>query len=147
MGPHPIRRFMSTASFIERHSLYGDDQKRQVQEIRLRLEKNDIHFVRMAWADPHGASPAKAAAVPDFGAALRKGYNINVATTTLDSANARTFSSFTRGGGMGLAEMTGSPNLTIVPDPTTFRILPWAPGVAWVLCDEYFNDGTPFHFS
>jgi len=138
---------MSTASFIEKYGLYGDDQKRQAQEIRLRLEKNDVHFVRMAWADPHGASRAKAVAVPDFVAALSKGYNINVATTTLDSANARTFSSFTRGGGMGLDEMTGSPNLTIVPDPSTFRILPWAPGVAWVLCDEYFNDGTPFHFS
>ena len=44
-------------------------------------------------------------------------------------------------------EMTGSPNLTIVPDPATFRVLPWAPGVGWILCDEYFNSGVPFHFS
>jgi glutamine synthetase len=43
--------------------------------------------------------------------------------------------------------MTGSPNLTVVADPTTFHPLPWAPGVAWILCDEYFNDGRPFHFS
>ena len=78
---------------------------------------------------------------------MTSGHNINVATTTLDSANARTFNSFTRGGGMGLDEMTGSPNLTIVPDPSTFRVLPWAPGVGWVLCDEYFNSGVPFHFS
>ena len=75
------------------------------------------------------------------------GYNINVATTTLDASGARTFASFTDGGGMGLAEMTGSPNLTIVPDPATFRVLPWAPGIGWVLCDEYFNTGIPFHFS
>src|SRR5215470_16835425 len=121
-----------SSSFIEKHGLYGDEQKRQAQEIKLRLDKDDIHFVRMAWADPHGTSRAKAVAVPDFVAALSTGYNINVATTTLDSANARTFSSFTRGGGMGLAEMTGSPNLTIVPDPSTFRLLPWAPGVGWV---------------
>ena len=106
-----------------------------------------MQFVRVAWADPHGASRAKAVTVPAFLAALTNGYNINVATTTLDSANARTFSSFTRGGGMGLPEMTGSPNLTIVPDPTTFRVLPWAPGVGWILCDEYFNSGVPFHFS
>ena len=80
-------------------------------------------------------------------AALSNGHNINVATSTLDSANARTFDSFTRGGGMGLDEMTGSPNLTVVPDPSTFRVLPWAPGVGWVLGDEYFNSGVPFHFS
>src|SRR5215471_15219889 len=76
-----------------------------------------------------GAARAKAVNGPVFRAALEAGYNINVATTTLDSANARTFASFTRGGGMGLDEMTGSPNLTIVPDPSTFRVLPWASGV------------------
>ena len=75
------------------------------------------------------------------------GYNIGVATTTLDSAGARVFASFTRGGGMGLDEMTGSPNLTVVADPATFRVLPWAPGTGWILCDEYFNDGRPFHFA
>src|SRR5436309_10461317 len=144
MKAHPDRRFMS---FIDKHGLYGDDQKRQAQEIKKRLEQGDLHFVRVAWADPHGAPRAKAVSVPAFLAALGAGYNINVATTTLDSANARTFASFTRGGGMGLPEMTGSPNLTIVPDPATFRVLPWAPGIGWVLCDEYFSSGVPFHFS
>src|SRR5690349_9772219 len=138
---------MTTPSFIEKHNLWTDDQKRRTQELKLFLEKDRLQFVRLAWADPHGASRAKAATVPAFLAALKTGYNINVATTTLDSANARTFSSFTRGGGMGLPEMTGSPNLTIVPDPNTFRVLPWAAGIGWILCDEYFNTGVPFHFS
>jgi glutamine synthetase len=138
---------MAANSFIERHGLWTSDQSRQAAELKRRLEQEKLDFVRMAWADPHGASRAKAVTLPVFLAALENGYNINVATTTLDSANARVFASFTRGGGMGLAEMTGSPNLTIVPDPATFRILPWAPGVGWVLCDEYFNGGVPFHFS
>ncbi len=133
--------------FIEQHGLWSDDQRRHAEELKYRVEKDDIKLIRVAWADPHGASRAKAVTVPAFIAALKTGYNINVATTTLNSANARTFSSFTRGGGMGLDEMTGSPNLTIVPDPGTFRVLPWAPGVAWVLCDEYFTSGVPFHFS
>ncbi len=133
--------------FIERHGLWTDDQKRQAEELKHRVEKDDLHLIRVAWADPHGASRAKALTVPAFIAALETGHNINVATTTLDSANARIFASFTRGGGMGLDEMTGSPNLTIIPDPSTFRMLPWAPGVGWVLCDEYFNSGVPFHFS
>jgi glutamine synthetase len=147
------RRSMTTVStstaptFTERHGLWSQDQWRQADELRQRIVMEKLQFVRLAWADPHGASRAKAVTVPAFLAALTSGYNINVATTTLDSANARTFSSFTRGGGMGLAEMTGSPNLTIIPDPATFRVLPWAPGVGWILCDEYFNTGVPFHFS
>jgi glutamine synthetase len=136
-----------TNSFIERHGLWTDDQRRQAEEVKRRVESEKLHFVRLAWSDPHGASRAKAVTVPVFFAALSAGYNINVATTTLDSASARVFSSFTPGGGMNLEEMTGSPNLTIVPDPATFRVLPWAAGVGWVLCDEYFNSGVPFHFS
>ena len=134
-------------AFIEQHGLWTDEQRRQAEEIKRRIEKGDLRLIRLAWADPHGAARAKALTVPAFLAALSAGHNINVATTTLDSANARTFASFTRGGGMGLAEMTGSPNLTIVPDPATFRVLPWAPGIGWVLCDEYFTSGVPFHFS
>ncbi len=140
-------RAMAAAGFIERHGLWSDDQRRQAEELQQRVQRENLHFIRLAWADPHGASRAKAVTVPAFIGALANGYNINVATTTLNSANARTFSSFTRGGGMGLPEMTGSPNLTIVPDPATFRVLPWAPGVGWILCDEYFNSGVPFHFS
>src|SRR5437667_9105356 len=138
---------MTTPSFIERHGLWTDDERRAADELKLRVRKDNLRFVRLAWADPHGAARAKAVTVPAFIGALTAGYNINVATTTLDSANARTFASFTRGGGMGLDEMTGSPNLTIVPDPATFRVLPWASGIGWVLCDEYFNSGVPFHFS
>jgi glutamine synthetase len=133
--------------FIERHGLWTDAQRQQAEELKRRVERDDLKLIRLAWGDPHGAARAKAVTPQAFIAVLEQGYNINVATTTLDSANARVFASFTRGGGMGLPEMTGSPNLTVVPDPATFRALPWAPGIGWVLCDEYFNSGLPFHFS
>ena len=135
------------AGFVARHSTWTDEQRKLAGELAARIRSANLKLVRLAWADPHGASRAKAVTVPVFLESLRNGYNINVATTTLDSAGARVFSSFTRGGGMGLTEMTGSPNLTIVPDPSTFRVLPWAGGIGWVLCDEYFNNGVPFHFS
>ena len=135
------------AGFVERHALWSDEQKRLAAELAARVRGANLRLIRIAWADPHGASRAKAVTVPVFLDALKNGYNINVATTTLDSAGGRVFASFTRGGGMGLEEMTGSPNLTIVPDPATFRVLPWAPGVGWILCDEYFDSGVPFHFS
>ena len=134
-------------TFIEKHGLWSDKQRRQADEIKRRLEADKLRYVRLAWGDTHGYSRAKTLTVPAFVSALQSGYNIGVATTTLDSAGARVFASFTPGGGMGLDEMTGSPNLTVVADPSSFRTLPWAPGVAWILCDEYFNDGKPFHFS
>lgn len=137
------------ADFIVRHGLWNDDQAVAAEKIKERVRKQagDIDLVRLVWVDSHGHARAKLLAVAAFVDALSNGYNINVATSTLDGSGGRVFSSFVRGGGMGLDEMTGSPNLVIVPDPDTFRLLPWAPGVAWILCDEYFRDGTPFHFS
>jgi glutamine synthetase len=137
---------MTRPGFIEKHGLWTDERRRQAETLKQRLRKEDLRLIRLAWADPHGCSRAKAVSVPVFLESLDRGYNINVATTTLDSAGARTFSSFIRGGGMGLDEMTGSPNITVVPDPATFRVLPWA-GVGWVLCDEYFDSGAVYHFS
>ena len=84
--------------FITRHGVWTDEQRRQADDLKRRVEKDNLHLVRLVWADPHGAARAKAVTVPVFLAALETGYNINVATTTLDSANARTFASFTRGG-------------------------------------------------
>ena len=61
---------MTTPSFIDKHGLWTDDQKRRAEELKLFLEKDKLQFVRIAWADPHGASRAKAVTVPAFLAAL-----------------------------------------------------------------------------
>ena len=113
-------------TFIEKHGLWTDNQRRLPDEITRRLDLDKLRYIRLAWGDTHGYSRAKTLTIPAFLSALRAGYNIGVATTTLDSAGTRVFASFTRGGGMGLDEMTGSPNLTVVADPTTFRVLPGA---------------------
>ena len=133
--------------FIARHGLWTDDQARLARDVAARARAENLQLVRLAWSDSHGHCRAKALTLPAFEAALMDGHNINVALWTLDASGSRVFASFTQGGGMNLPEMTGSPNLVAVPDPSTFRILPWAPDVGWILCDEYFRDGTPFHFS
>jgi glutamine synthetase len=136
-----------SSGFIEKHGLWTDSQFEQSREVTDRIKSDGIKLVRLAWGDPHGVSRAKTVTAEAFPGALKNGFNINVATATLDASGARVFSSFTRGGGMGLDEMTGSPNLIIVPDPSTFRVLPWEPSVGWILCDDYFSSGRPFHFS
>jgi glutamine synthetase len=138
---------MAREGFIQKHGLWTEEQRRQAAAVAKRVQSEGLKLLRLAWPDSHGASRAKTVTLPAFLGALDNGYNINVATTTLDASGARTFASFTRGGGMGLDEMTGSPNLVIVPDPATFRVLPWEPDVGWVLCEQYFASGAPFHFS
>jgi len=35
----------------------------------------------------------------------------------------------------------------MVPDPATFCSLPWVPETGWMLCDIFFDNGTPVPFS
>jgi glutamine synthetase len=93
---------MKSIGFIEKHGLWTASQAAQADEIAARVVRDGIKLVRLAWSDTHGASRAKMVTTDTFLASLRGGYNINVATATLDGSGARVFSSFVRGGGMVL---------------------------------------------
>jgi glutamine synthetase len=43
--------------------------------------------------------------------------------------------------------MNGAGDFVMLPDPATFKVLPWAPHTGWMLCDIYFPDGRPVPFS
>ena len=46
-----------------------------------------------------------------------------------------------------MKEMEGAADVLMVADPTTFRVLPWAPSTGWLLCDLHFADGRPVPFA
>jgi len=89
-------------TFIEKHGLWGDDERRLAADIARRVEAEKLRYVRLAWSDTHGYVRAKTRTVPAFPPALTGGYTIGVATPTPDSAADRVFASVTRGGAMGL---------------------------------------------
>lgn len=43
--------------------------------------------------------------------------------------------------------MGGAGDILLCPDPDTFRVLPWSPHSAWILCDTYLKDGSPISFA
>lgn len=133
--------------FIDRHGLWDEAMREAAQAMLRRVEAENIGLIRLVWCDTHGWTRARSVTPAAFRSALSDGYSIGAGSWSLDASGGRVFQTFTQGGGMGLPEMTGSPNLVLVPDPESFRLLPWAPGVAMVLCDDYFRDGRPFFFS
>ncbi|MBU2411002.1 MAG: glutamine synthetase family protein, partial [Gammaproteobacteria bacterium] len=57
------------------------------------------------------------------------------------------FPVFTAGGGFAVDGLQGGADFTLVADPATYRLLPWAPRTGWVLCDAYMTDGRPCPFA
>ena len=132
--------------FIDMHGLWTDEQKEAAERMKATIIEQDIRLIRVAWADQHGISRAKALTVNGFLGVLESGLEFNTGPLFFDSGSDIVFNPFMEGGGFDLEEMNGCPNYRLVPDPLTFKILPWAPNTAWVLTDAYLKNGKPLPF-
>jgi glutamine synthetase len=143
----PSGAHAATRGFIERHGLWTDQDKQAADDVRRRIERHDLKAVRIGWPDQHGIVRGKTLLIEDFLESLENGRDFQGAVLNMDTTNNPFASFFAPGGGVGIAELDGSPDVVLVPDPGSFRILPWAPGTGWVLSDMYLMNGKPVEIS
>jgi glutamine synthetase len=132
--------------FVERHGLWTAEQTAAAERIRSEIEKHDLRTVRIAWSDQHGLVRGKNVMAHDFLLALRNGVDFQTATLFMDTANNLVTPMFSSDAGLGMTSLAGGPDSILVPDPTTFRILPWAERTGWVLSEMYLTSGDPMPF-
>ena len=129
--------------FVERHGLLSEAAVALAGEVAERILTHRLRTVRLAVADQHGILRARALSPEAAIAAFSNGLDFSGAIYSLDTGNNVFVPPFAAGGGFGIAEFTGFPDIVAVPDPETFQILPWADRTGWVLCDAYFANGQP----
>lgn len=142
----PHESSVGQIGFIANHGLWTDDQQAAARGLEERLATEDIRRVRIAWCDQHGIARGKTLTTPDFLLALRNGQDFQLATLIMDTTNNVVTPLFSPEGAYGVEELRGFPDGILVPDPVTFRTLPWSPGTGWVLSDMYFQSGRPVPF-
>ncbi|MEH1838599.1 MAG: glutamine synthetase family protein [Nostoc sp.] len=138
---------MKKPGFIERHHLWTEIQKEASEKIKAVVKERDLLLIRTAWADQHGIVRSKSLLPQAFLSALENGMQISTGTFLFDTGGAIVFNPFVPGGSLDMSQMTGAPNLVAVPDPDTFKIVPWAKRTGFILCDEYFQNGQVMPFS
>ena len=129
--------------FVARHGLLSDSAVTLAGEVAERIRTHRLRTVRLAVVDQHGVLRARALSPDAAIAALGNGLDFSGAIYSLDTGNNVFVPPFAAGGGFGIAEFTGFPDVVLVPDPNTFQILPWADRTGWLLCDAYFANGQP----
>ncbi|MGH3499110.1 MAG: glutamine synthetase family protein [Nocardioidaceae bacterium] len=129
--------------FVDEFGLYTAEQQAAAAQVVEQIQRLDLQTVRMAIVDQHGMPRAKFLSARAATAAFSNGVDFSGAIYSLDMANSVFPPAFAEGGGFGIPEFTGFPDVVIVPDPSTFRVLPWADRTGWVLCDAYFSSGEP----
>ena len=133
-------------NFVERYALWSDEQRAAAADVVQSTEKN-LDTLRLSFADQHGVLRGKSLVADTIDVLLRNGCPITSTLLAKDTSHRTVYPVWSKGGGFGLKEMTGACDLVMVPDPTTFKVLPWLSNTGWMLCDLYFDDGLPVPFS
>jgi glutamine synthetase len=134
-------------SFVGRHGLWSDEQNDAAERLRRLVEEQKLETIRLSFPDQHGILRGKTLMAGEALAALQNGCSITTTMLAKDTSHRTVFPVFTAGGGFGMREMEGAADVVMVPDPTSFRVLPWAPATGWLLCDLHFADGRPVPFA
>jgi glutamine synthetase len=129
--------------FVERHELRPPEAAGEAQHVAAQIRDKGLRTVRLVVVDQHGQPRAKALSPEAAIAALSNGLDFSGAIYSMDTGNNVFVPPFAAGGGFGIPELTGFPDVVIVPDPATFRVLPWVDKTGWMLCDAYFSNGQP----
>jgi glutamine synthetase len=134
---------VGSTGFIETHGLYTDAQRDAARDVAKRIADAGLRTVRLIVVDQHGQPRTKYLSGDALVSALQNGSDFSGAIYSLDTGNGVFPPAFAAGGGFGIDEMTGFPDVTLVPDPSTFRILPYADRTGWILSEPYFGNGKP----
>jgi glutamine synthetase len=129
--------------FVARHGLLSEEQRSAAAEVIARIRELGLRTVRLVVVDQHGTPRSRSLSADAAAEAFASGLDFSGAIYSMDTGNNVFVPPFAEGGGFGIPEFTGFPDMVVVPDPATFRVLPWANRTGWVLCDVYFANGTP----
>lgn len=129
--------------FIDRHALWSDEQARAARDVAAMIAGEDVATVRLSFPDLHGLLRGKTLVADALPGAMQDGCAITSTLLLKDSSHRTVAPIFSAGAGLGDADLEGGGDMLMVPDPLTFRWLPWAPGTGWMLCDLYHGDGRP----
>ena len=133
-------------NFIEDHGLLSQEMKALSLDIIKQVEMKGLQTVRVAWGDQQGIVRGKNVMVKDFIQSLKNGIDFQTATLFFDTTNNMFAPMFEPDAGIGMPELAGGPDAILVPDPNTFKILPWAEKTGWILSSMYFPSGEPCPF-
>ncbi len=135
----PLVRVAMT--LVERAGLWTEDRKVATREAERRMKAGEMSVVRLGLR----RSARHPARQDDRGVGSRRGAEERRRLHDDDAAEGHVASDglpvWQPGGGLRHEGAGGRGDVVMLPDPTTFRALPWAPHSGWMLCDIYFADG------
>ena len=133
--------------FITKNNLWTNEQRDAADKVLAEIDSLGLEMIRLSWADQYGLLRGKSLTVASLKSAFKEGSEVTMAPFSFNLVSEWVFNPFTAGGGFGIDEfdeLGGVPSVVMVPDPTTFKVLPWADKTGWMLVDLHWKSGEPF---
>lgn len=137
---------IGTTDFIARHGLWTPQQHEAAERVVECSATENLRSIRVGCADAHGKLRGKTILAGTFPSVLRNGVDFSTALFHFDSSDAIVYNAFEAGAGLNDSALNGFPDIVLVPDPLTFKVLPWVARTGWCLGNLYYGDGRPVPF-
>jgi glutamine synthetase len=136
-----IRRRIENGALVQR-GLIDQEKAEKAAQIIDRMQSDGVETLRVLFTDQHGILRGKTLVASAVTGLFADGLAAPSTLLLKDSSHRTVFPVWTPGADV-VGNMRGAGDILMVPDPETFRILPWSPGSAWVLCDLAYASGAP----
>lgn len=134
---------------LARQGLLSPAALDQAQQVLAQAQEAGIETLRVLFVDQHGILRGKTVVAEAIAGVFRSGLNVPSTLLLKDTSHRTAFAVWDAPGEgvRGFVPMRGAGDVLLLPRPETFRILPWSPHSAWILCDPVMSDGSPISFT
>lgn len=132
---------------LARMGLLSDTSVERVANLLSDLASTDLETVRVLFPDQHGILRGKTIVASALTSVFLRGLSVTSTLLLKDTSHRTAFPVWSEDTDLGQDPMRGASDVLLVPDPDTFRPLPWSPKSAWILCDVHEKSGAPLAFT
>ncbi len=130
-------------SFAQRCGVHDAEREEALKRAARLIDASGLELVRFVWCDLHGTTRGKTLVASAAVRAMHEGVGMVSSLMLKDSSDRTAFKIFEPGGTADLPGFEFASNLVLLPDPESFRQLPWAASTGWMQAQPWFQDGQP----
>ena len=128
-------------SFAEQCGQNSPQRQAEVQRVLSLAQASGLEWTRLVWCDVHGSLRGKTWVTSELASAFADGMGMVSTLMLKDTSDRTVYKVFEADVKNELPGFEGASNVMLLPDPATFKILPWAEKTGWLLCQPWFSKG------
>ena len=135
------------SGFLAQSGLLTPEAITTADDVLRRAEANALETVRLVFPDVHGILRGRTVVASALSSAFENGVTVPSTILLKDTSQHTAFPVWQSDAGFGKGAFIGSGDVLLIPDPATFKTLPWSPKSGWLLCDIARRDGSAIAFA